>query len=282
MIIGAHLNKDKTIIRTIANIYREGGNALQIFTGSPLNAKIKAINPDELEEIRDYAKLKNVKLIIHASYMINIAKEFKNNKRVIDMEDCYWIQLILNELNISNIINSIGVVIHTGKYLNLDKNEAINNMKLTLSYIISQMIKNDYKTTLILETPSGQGTELLTTLEDFFNFYNLFSIEEKKYLKICIDTCHIFNLGYDIDEFLINIKQEDIKNVILIHLNNSKNEKGSRKDRHEEILNKNGKIQIPNIINFIKRLNNKTIIILEKPSENLNKEINDIKLMKDI
>lgn len=272
MYIGAHLNKDKTILNTLKNIKEVNGNSLQIFISSPLTTKITDINKfkNEYEDIRDYCNTNNIKLVIHASYVLNIAKEFKNNKRIIDLSDCYWINLILNQLEIAHLLNAVGVVIHVGKFMNLSINEALNNMKICLSYIISKMDKK-INVKLILETPAGQGTELLTNINDFFDFYNSFTNFEKKYLKICIDTCHIWNAGYDINDYYKNIPNDNIDDIIVIHLNNSKNVIGSKKDRHEELFK--GHIDINSIKTFINNLNKDIIIILEKPSDKLSKEI---------
>ena len=78
MYIGAHLNKDKTILNTLKNIKEVNGNSLQIFISSPLTIKLTDINKfkNEYEDIRDYCNTNNIKLVIHGPYVLNIAKEF--------------------------------------------------------------------------------------------------------------------------------------------------------------------------------------------------------------
>ena len=139
------------------------------------------------------------------------------------------------------------------------------------------MNNKNMKTKLIIETPAGQGTELLTDLNDFVDFYNNFSKEQQKYLGICFDTAHTWALGYElIDAYNILFKKNS-SDVNIIHLNNSLVNKGELKDRHSVLLD--GKISVDNMNNFILNLNTKKIpiIILETPTDKYNIEINHIK-----
>jgi len=150
-------------------------------------------------------------------------------------------------------------------------------MKIAIDFILNEIKINRWNSKLILETSSGQGTELLDNYQDFLNFYNDFDEEQKKFLKICIDTCHIWASGYELMEVLdLTIKNGNIKDVAVVHLNNSKNPKGSNLDRHE-IIN-SGHIKISDIYDFlrIKKLNKEIITILEMPSSNYNYEFNQL------
>ena len=94
---------------------------------------------------------------------------------------------------------------------------------------------------LLIETPSSQGTELLTTIDEFQEFYQRFNQEDQQRIRICIDTCHVFASGYDPLEYLSKwINTMGRETVGLIHFNDSKDVKGSKKDRHAPIGN--GKI----------------------------------------
>ena len=130
------------------------------------------------------------------------------------------------------------------------------------------MAMNNFKTKLVLETPAGQGTELLTDFRDFMNFYYSFTEKERELFKICIDTCHIWNAGYELNEVIPLIPNKN--DIIIIHANNSKNNKGARVDRHEFILE--GKIEPYDIKNFIEEFR-RSIIILETPAYNYKDEI---------
>jgi deoxyribonuclease-4 len=276
--VGAHINRDKTIIKTMENIKKAGGNALQIFISSPRSTALTDIAKynSVSREIKEYLKENDFKLVIHSPYVINVASEFKNGKRTLSIDECYWIKTIINQLEISDLIGSIGVVLHVGKHVKLSYNDGLDNMRTAIKYVLNDIAKKNLITKLILETPAGQGTELLTDLKEFIKFYNSFTKEEQKYLGICLDTAHTWALGYDLDEaYEILFSKNNAKNITLIHLNNSLVNKGAKKDRHATMLD--GIIPNDKMNDFIKSLkNNKTIIILETPSIYYEKEISHI------
>jgi deoxyribonuclease-4 len=273
--VGAHINRDKTIVKTMENIKNAGGNALQIFISSPRStaltdmAKYNSVS----REIKEYLKQNDFKLVIHSPYVINVASEFKNGKRTLTIDECYWIKTIINQLEISDLIGSIGVVLHVGKHVKLSYNDGLENMRTAIKFVLNDILKKKLNTKLILETPAGQGTELLTDLKDFIKFYNSFTKDEQKYLGICLDTAHTWALGYDLDEaYDLLFSKNNAKNITLIHLNNSLVEKGARKDRHATILD--GMIPNNKMNDFIKSIKkNKTVIILETPSTDYDNEI---------
>lgn len=276
--VGAHISREKTIIKTMENIKNAGGNCLQIFVSNPRSTSL--VNIENYltisSDIKKYLNENNFKLIIHSPYVINIASELKINKRTLPIEECYWIKLILHELKISNLIGSEGVVLHVGKFVKQSYKDGLDNMKKSIEFILDSMINNKLNTKLIIETPAGQGTELLTDLNDFVDFHNSFSKEQQRYMGMCFDTAHTWALGYELDEaFKILFSKNNAKNVILIHLNNSLVSKGARKDRHAVMLN--GMIPNAKINNFISSLKKyKPIIILETPSHSYNEEFSHI------
>ena len=273
--VGAHINRDKTIVKTMENIKSAGGNALQIFISSPRSTALTDIAKYDSvsREIKEYLTQNNFKLVIHSPYVINVASEFKNGKRTLTIDECYWIKTIINQLEISDLIGSIGVVLHVGKHVKLSYKDGLENMRTFIKYVLNDISNKKLNTKLILETPAGQGTELLTDLKDFVEFYNSFTKDEQKYLGICLDTAHTWALGYDLNEaYNILFSKSNAKNITLIHLNNSLVEKGARKDRHATILD--GMIPNDNMNDFIKNIKkNKTVIILETPSKDYDKEI---------
>jgi deoxyribonuclease-4 len=280
--IGAHIKKESGhLLKTLEIIKNNDGNALQLFVSNPRSAELSNVEnySNIANELYDYCNKNSFQLVIHTPYTINLAKEPKANKRMLDLKDCYWINLVINQLLVSDIINSIGVVIHVGKYTTNTKENAIEYMRNAIQYIIKQMKNQNIKSKLIIETPAGAGTELLTDIDDFISFYNNFSKDELKYLGICIDTAHIWSSGYDINEYYKYISKRNLKDILVIHLNNSKKDQGSNADMHETIFD--GKIPIKDLEKFIINLkNNKAvpIIILEKPSDKiLKKELNWIK-----
>ena len=273
--IGAHINKDGTILNTIRKITTNKGNAIQIFVSSPMNSNLPDLEKikKESEEIIDYNKKNNFKLLVHGSYVINLANT-KINKRYVDIQDRWWIKLLISELDACEILNGIGVVIHVGKYTTSSEEDGLNNMYLSIIYILKYLQENNYKSKLIIETPSGVGTELLVGYEKFINFYDKFNKMNKENLGICLDTSHIWSSGYDLVDYYNNIKKYHSE-ILVIHYNNSKMDKGSKVDRHETILD--GKISYNDMKKFLLELKIKPIIILEKPSNKINEDISFIR-----
>jgi len=269
--IGAHISKDTSIMKTIHNMSNNNGNALQIFVSSPMNSSLPNIAKilTESKNIKEYLKNNNFKLVVHGSYVINLANS-KINKRTVDIQDRWWINLLTKELDAANILNAEGVVLHVGKYTTNSIPDSINIMYDSIKFIIEYIKKNNYNTKLILETPSGAGTELLTNIDDFIKFYNKFTLNEKKHFTICLDTAHIWSSGYDINEYYKKIKTIR-EHISIIHLNNSKVKKGSNVDRHEFI--DAGLIKKQDLETFLKNIKTNPLIILEKPTTNYIDEI---------
>jgi deoxyribonuclease-4 len=280
--IGAHIPREKNLLETMKIIKDADGNSLQIFVSNPRSVNVGEFNRKFLgnpNEIQSFIIENNFKLIIHSPYTINLASSTMINKRHINLEECYWIKIMLKELEIAHILGSIGCVIHTGKSTKLPIKDGLINMKKGIEFILETIINNQWSSKLILETASGQGTELLSNYQDFLNFYNEFDNRYKDVFKICIDTCHIWAKGYELKEiFDITLSNNNINDIVLIHLNNSKNPKGSHLDRHD-IINQ-GFINIIDIYRFVKNfrsLNKDIIIILETPTPNFKYEIHQIK-----
>ena len=232
--IGAHINREKTISKTMETITKNGGNCLQLFVSNPRSLSL--VNIDNYiniaDDIKDYSVKHNFKTIIHSSYTINLARDFKNGKRAVPINECSWIQLLLHELYISHIISSSGVIVHVGKHTTQSKEYGLENMRIAIEYIINELQKNELTAKIIIETPAGQGTELLTNLNDFVDFYNSFSNQQKKYLGICLDTAHVWAAGYELSKAYEIICNKNANDLIAIHLNNSIVAQGSNVDRH--------------------------------------------------
>lgn len=273
--IGAHIPKNGSTINTMKNITNNGGNAIQIFVSNPRSIQPANIQKyqEESQEIINYCLNNNFKIVIHAPYTINLGKS--TCKRTVEYKDNYSINLILNNLLISDMINAVGVVFHVGKYTTSSPLEGYNNMFNSMKYIIQQMREKNIKSKLILETPAGAGTELLTNIKDFIEFYNSFDDNDKPYMGICLDTAHIWSSGYEIIDYYNTISKTNLNDIIVIHYNNSKKDKGSHVDVHETILE--GKIDVNDMKMFIKKLKKQHIIILEKPSTNIKADIDWIK-----
>jgi len=254
---GAHIDSDiDNIIKNAKKIKSYGGNLIQIFVDIKKDKNKYIKLKKELEKI-------NIHISVHASYTINIAQNWNDYS--------WWIKQFILEIEYAEAIGAFGIVVHLGKQLNLSKEEGLNNMYSSLLYIYNK-IKN-LKIKIMIETSTGQGSEMCYKLEDLSYFFNKFLKIDKNKFRICLDTCHIYQAGYNIKEkknilkyFNIFNKKIGLKYIGMVHLNDSKNKLGEKLDRHENIgYGYIGKESIKIISNFF--LNYNTPIVLETPDK---------------
>ena len=226
----------------IINVPKEM-NSLQImFTKNKLN-------DSEIRQIKSITKdIKNI--YVHASYQINMGTGV-----VFGFNPGF--EILINEINYSNMINAKGIILHTGKNVKkqYDSNIVYNNMVQFIIDLFINLKKNKTIINLLIETPAGQGGEMCYDLNEFVNFIMLFKITNfYDQIGICIDTCHIFQAGYDLNDEKVITKVhkifEPVKDKIkLIHLNDSYNSYGKHLDRHEQLGK--GNIKVKNLLKFI-------------------------------
>lgn len=271
-LFGSHIDSNINNIQDeIIMINEYNGNIVQFFVNSKFNTK-------DYEKIKNDLDKYNIKLVIHASYTINIARDWSDHS--------WWLKQLYLEMELAEYLGAFGIVIHLGKQLKLSTEEGLNNMYTSLLYIYNKT--KDFNIKIFLETSTGQGSEMCYKLEDFAYFFNKFikinNITKDKF-RICLDTCHIFQAGYDIsNKKNINKYMNDFERLIgikyigLVHLNDSKNVLGSKLDRHESLGD--GYIGIESIKYISKFFFNINVpIILETRQDKIKEEL---KLLFDI
>ena len=212
----------------------------------------------ELDEIK--LIIKNYKYIyVHANYQINIGAELLPSQT-----DLYntGIEMLINEIIWAAKIGARGIVLHMGKNVKKahDDSHIHNNMVKFVVELFKRIkntngVKNINKIKILLETPAGQGGEMCWDINEFVKFITKFEqLNFYSNLGICLDTCHMFQAGIDLNnpkiikqthEILFPVKHK----IHLIHLNDSYHVMGSRIDRHEQLGK--GQIQIDKLIEFI-------------------------------
>ena len=207
-----------------------GGNSLMIYTGAPQNTRRKPIAEMKIEEGLDILKKHNVNphhIIVHAPYIINLANGDPSKRQ-------FAIEFLKKEyLRVFQIGGKI-MVLHPGNHLKATRKEAMDWIIEGLNQIIDPKIG----VIIALETMAGKGTEVGMTFEEIK--YMIDGVKHQDLIGVCFDTCHVFDAGYDLVNDLENVIQkfDDIiglnKNVVM-HINDSKNHCGSRKDRHENL-----------------------------------------------
>lgn len=237
----------------------------QLFLRSPQNYKIIPNKIEDLKQLCTDAQDSNIKIVVHSSYLINLCRP----------SDDYTLQkgiaLVIQDLEESVKLKALGCIIHMGhNTCNMTYNDAYMTYIKHIKYILNNSNK---QSTLILETGASCGNEVSTRLNELGNILNFLTDDEKKRVKFCIDTCHIFSAGYDLsDPEFVDILDLYIdntlgwNNVVVIHLNDSKCHLYAKKDRHADI--NTGYINIEGLIHFVKICNKHTIpLVLETPQE---------------
>lgn len=277
--------------------------AFQVFFGSPRSLRHKDLTTEESNRIKDFVIENDIQLFSHAAYVFNIAKYSVYKKGIkdeydeaLDMLNNAMLNRAINELENIAKCGGIGSVFHVGKHLikmkkgdyPVNTRPFENNMLNFIKDVIDNT--NSINSCFILETAAGQGTELLTSIEELGNFYNRFSNKYKKRVKICIDTCHIFSCGADICHNSTGVISDIEKyigwgNIILIHMNDSSTGLNSRVDRHQN-LNKGyitgiGK-KSDGLRGFAKECFNRGLpLVLETPAKTISARSKDVTILEE-
>lgn len=158
------------------------------------------------------------KTYCHLSYYVNLSNPAH------PMDKYFW------EIDRSVKLGLNGCVVHVGKALKLPKDEALSLMADNINILLEHCT---IQCPLMLETPAGQGTELVRDFEGFSSFCNQFIHDQR--FAVCIDTCHVFAAGHCPLDYVDRWLNESCIRLGLIHMNDSKCPKGSCKDRHERV-----------------------------------------------
>jgi len=208
------------------------GRPLQFFVGG--NASTKVITLTK----KLTTKLKNrhyPPIFIHSPYCLNLSHPNGNLKRKTDDElDMPWVcDTLVKILDTAAAAGLNGVVVHCGKKKKLEMKKAVAKMMDSLEEIADVMPESP-NCPLLIETSSGDGGEILCDPVDLAEFYNDLSEEARSKMGICVDTTHVFAAGYDPMEYILELEKRNVP-IKLIHFNDSKMKKGSRRDRHAAI-----------------------------------------------
>ena len=236
--IGRHINTSYGFVTAPAYADSIGCEVLQVFLGNPrsVNSKPKK-EKDLIEFASELAKYK-LKMVIHGSYTINLCHP-PTSKQFMSSVKC-----LVQDLNASHIIGKrcMGVVIHMGKNIqanNITNQRAIRNYIRGLKKALSE---TPVDTTIILETGASQGTEVGSKIDGLEEIYWALDTKQRKRVKFCIDTCHIWATGYDIStlsgvkNFFNDFNRAiGVDRIACIHFNDSKTDLESNVDRHADI-----------------------------------------------
>lgn len=257
--IGNHTTSSKGYAQMARQMIANGGNTFAFFTRNPRGGKAKAIDEKDVEKYRALAQENHFgKIVAHAPYTMN-ACAAKEDLRVFARETMAD-DLMRMEMTPGNYYN-----FHPGSHVGQGAKEGIRK----IAEILNAVLKEEQTTTVLLETMAGKGSEVGRTFEELREIMDL--VEKKHKLGICLDTCHVWDGGYDIVNDLDGVLGTfdsviGLSKLKAVHLNDSMNGLGSHKDRHAKIGE--GMIGMEALVNVIRHPALEGIpFILETPND---------------
>ena len=257
--IGNHTSSSKGYAAMARQIIKNGGNTFAFFTRNPRGGKAKAIDETDIQNFLVLAQENHFgKIVAHAPYTLN-ACAAKEELRTFARET-FADDLRRMEYTPGNYYN-----FHPGSHVGQGSEIGIQK----IAEILNDVLTEEQTTTVLLETMSGKGTEVGRNFEELRKILNL--VEKKSKMGICLDTCHVWDGGYDIVHNLDGVLNDfdhiiGLDHLKAIHLNDSLNDCGSHKDRHARIGE--GKIGMEALVRIIKHPALQEIpFILETPND---------------
>lgn len=231
ILIGSHVSMSKPdyLLGSLQEALSYNANTFMIYTGAPQNSIRTSLELLKVDDFQKSLKQHNIdinNIVVHAPYIINIGSSDKRKWHI-------SLQTLKTEVYRTHKIGCKLLVLHPGNAVGIDKKEAIIN----IADAINSVNETNKDVVICLETMSGKGSEIGSNLSEIRQIINL--VKNKKLLGVCLDTCHMHDAGYDVSN-INNILEEFDKAIGLnylkvIHLNDSKNKIGAKKDRHENI-----------------------------------------------
>ena len=257
--IGNHTSSSKGYTAMARQIIKNEGNTFAFFTRNPRGGKAKAIDETDIQNFLVLAQENHFgKIVAHAPYTLN-ACAAKEELRTFARET-FADDLRRMEYTPGNYYN-----FHPGSHVGQGSEIGIQK----IAEILNDVLTEEQTTTVLLETMSGKGTEVGRNFEELRKILNL--VEKKSKMGICLDTCHVWDGGYDLVHDLDGVLNDfdhiiGLERLKAIHLNDSLNDCGSHKDRHARIGE--GKIGMEALVRIIKHPVLREIpFILETPND---------------
>ncbi len=231
-LLGAHMSISGGLAKALFRGEKCGCQVIQVFTKSPNQWVCGKLSPEEMDAFHA-ARIQTsvVPVAAHDSYLINLASPRPENRRRSS-------QALQDELVRADLLSIPYVVIHPGAHLGAGEKRGIRRIAEALNRIFDRTL--GLRVQILLETTAGQGTSLGYRFEQLAEIIGQTRSQDR--LGVCVDTCHIFVAGYDFGDretFDKLIRDFDaiigLNRLKLIHVNDSKKERGSRIDRHEHI-----------------------------------------------
>ncbi|MDD3341706.1 MAG: deoxyribonuclease IV [Bacilli bacterium] len=229
LIIGSHVsfNKQTQLLGSLEEALHYGSNTFMFYTGAPQNTNRANIDLEITALAHRAMKEEGVdfsNVVVHAPYIINLA-----NPEHFD----FAVRFLKEEIRRVEMLGMTKLVLHPGSHVGQGPEIGIQNIIRALNTAID----NETKVTVCIETMAGKGTECGKTFEEIKTILDGMNYKDK--VKVCFDTCHVFDAGYDLHDLDTVLHTFDkvigLSEIAVLHINDSKNSLSSHKDRHENI-----------------------------------------------
>lgn len=230
LLIGCHVSfdKDKQLVKSTEEAISYGANTFMFYTGAPQNTNRSKIVQEKTKEAHQLMREHHIelnKVIVHAPYIINLA-----NRDNLD----FGIRFLTEELNRCSQLGISYLVLHPGSHVGQGVEQGLQNIIDGLNTVF---LNDHSQVKILLESMAGKGSELGKNFQELKTILD--GVKDNERLGVCLDTCHLNDAGYKMEEFdqvLVEFDQIiGIDKIGCIHINDSKNPIGAHKDRHENI-----------------------------------------------
>lgn len=230
--IGSHVGMagKEMFLASVKEAHSYGANVLMLYTGAPQNTRRKEIKDLNIEAGWEYAKENGIdEIVVHAPYIINLANTVKPETFELAVE------FLEKEIRRTAAMRSKILVLHPGSALDAGADAGIAQAVKGLNMVLDG---NEDEVYIALETMAGKGSEIGRTFEELKMIYD--GVHKKERLRVCFDTCHVNDAGYDIVNDYEGVFQKfdeviGLDQIAVFHINDSLNPLGAHKDRHANI-----------------------------------------------
>lgn len=227
--LGCHVGMSgkEMMLGSVQDAIRVGANTFMLYTGAPQNTKRKELSELRIYEARALMRENNIEeFVVHAPYIINLANCVKPETYNIAVE------FLGLELARTEAMGSTTLVLHPGSHVGEGVTAGVDQIAKGINSVLTK----DTKVNITLETMAGKGSEIGKSFEELAMIYDKVIYNDK--LRVCFDTCHVSDAGYDIIHDFDGVMHHFDKligkeQIAVFHMNDSKNVPGAGKDRHE-------------------------------------------------
>ncbi len=226
--LGCHLSAAKGFLAMGKDAVKAGANTFQFFTRNPRGGRAKAIDPKDVEAFLALEREHGFgKIVAHAPYTMNVCSAEEKTRE-------FGNTVLRDDLKRMEAVPGNYYNFHPGSHVGQGVREGIRLIREALN----AALRPEQTTTVLLETMSGKGSEVGGRFEELREILD--GVELRDQMGVCLDTCHVSDAGYDVAGDLDGVLREfdrviGLDRLRAVHLNDSMNAPGSRKDRHEKI-----------------------------------------------